>query len=125
MGTSLGRKRGRSRKAYTGFLRSGAWFRRREAWFTARRAEGVEPACQGCGTRLDETGTLDLHHVSYARVGQERNEDLWPFCRRCHEWIHEVFDRRAGDLRGWDRRQATIWATVQLRRFLEREGSWS
>jgi hypothetical protein len=35
----------------------------------------------------------DLHHRSYARLGQERFEDLVPLDRVCHEALHQLWDR--------------------------------
>lgn len=33
---------------------------------------------------------FDLHHVSYARVGQETIEDVRILCRDCHAALHEA-----------------------------------
>lgn len=32
-------------------------------------------------------GPLDVHHVSYERLGNERLNDLMSLCRSCHQWI--------------------------------------
>lgn len=119
MGFSLGRS---GNAAYaTGYLRSGAWFRRRRAWFSAVETTGRQVVCLVCGT----DGPLDLHHVDYAGVRQaadgswiagEADEDLMPLCRGCHETLHAELDRRRRDFWGWDRRRATAVLVVGLRR---------
>lgn len=48
-------------------------------WYAGNR-------CQLCGT----TGTLNVHHNSYARKGCERPEDLVVLCRECHEKHHGI-----------------------------------
>ncbi len=35
-------------------------------------------------TQCNETKELDVHHLSYDRLGQERDEDVATLCRRCH-----------------------------------------
>lgn len=118
MGFSLAR---RGDQAYqSGYLRSGAWFRRRRAWFSTVEASGRQVVCQVCGT----TKRLDLHHMNYEGVSQnpsgvwvaaEADEDLMPLCRGCHEDLHAELDRRRRDFWGWDRRRATAIIVVGLR----------
>lgn len=119
MGLSLGRS---GNVAYTsGYLRSGAWFARRRAWFAAIEDSGRVVVCLVCGAG----GALDLHHVDYDGVRQRANgswvageadEDLMPLCRVCHELLHAELDRRRRDFWGWDRRRATAVLVVGLRR---------
>jgi hypothetical protein len=47
--------------------------------------------CSDCG----EIGRTDLHHLTYARIGRERPEDVRELCRTCHQIWH-----------GWRRRKA-------------------
>ena len=52
--------------------------------------------CSICG----ETENLNVHHLTYARVGCEKLSDLEVLCRGCHENEHEgevagVFDPMA------------------------------
>lgn len=119
MGFSLARS---GNQAYqTGYLRSGAWFRRRRAWFAAIEGRGQQVVCLVCETG----GSLDLHHADYKGVTQtatgawvagEADEDLMPLCRGCHEDLHAELDRRRRDFWGWDRRRATAVLVVGLRR---------
>lgn len=106
----------------SGYLRSQAWHWRRRRWFRDRRTEGVEPACQVCGLRLEDTKSLDLHHVSYDGVienpdgtwrAAELDEDLMPLCRSHHRAVHRRMDRRR-EFYGWDRRRATIVIVASL-----------
>ena len=69
---------------YADYLRSAAW--RERAVAAKARAGG---RCALCG---DSEARLAAHHVSYARVGSERAEDLTVLCAVCHEAFH---DRRA------------------------------
>lgn len=105
----------------SGYLRSGAWFRRRRAWFAGIEARGQQVVCLVCGAEK----ALDLHHVDYHGVSQagdgswiagEADEDLMPLCRGCHEELHAELDRRRRDFWGWDRRRASAVLVVALRR---------
>jgi len=68
---------------YADYLRGAAW---RERAVAAK--ERARWRCALC----DSEARLEAHHVSYARVGSERAEDLTVLCAVCHEAFH---DRRA------------------------------
>lgn len=60
-----------------------------------RRGEVIERGefiCAMCG----KPGRLQVHHLSYKRVGDEHvGEDLRALCRRCHERVTELeYDKR-------------------------------
>lgn len=119
----MGLRRTRS-KSYRKYLRSQSWNWRRRRWFRDRRAEGLEPACQVCGDRLEEVGTLDLHHVSYDGVtehpngkwsARESDADLMPLCRDDHQAVHRMMDRRR-EFYGWSRYRATVVIVAHLKR---------
>ncbi len=40
--------------------------------------------CQGCF----ESRPLDVHHLTYDRIGEELGTDLVSLCRYCHDKIH-------------------------------------
>lgn len=128
MGYSLARKTGSDRNPYQSYLASAAWHRRRWRYFRALRRRGFEPACQVCGLRLDQTESLDLHHLNYdgvvERDGQwiagERDEDLMVLCRLHHNDVHRILDERRRDYWGWDRRKATLVIVGHLRRSLKK-----
>lgn len=70
---------------YEEYLRTEHWKRtRRKALLRA----GYQ--CQKCGA----TSYLEVHHVTYARLGAERPDDLIVLCRACHDYVHVA---RAGN----------------------------
>jgi hypothetical protein len=71
--------------SYDEYLRSAHWKRLREAH---RRWSG-EPTCF-CG----ETDGLQLHHLTYERLGEERMADLRWLCKSCHNMVHHLERRR-------------------------------
>jgi 5-methylcytosine-specific restriction endonuclease McrA len=68
-----------------------AWWRTYEAhinslkWaeIRAKRLAWDKHTCQGCGDRATE-----VHHMTYARLGDELLLDLVSVCRSCHKKIH-------------------------------------
>jgi len=65
---------------YRLYLKSHAWKQRR--WGVLRRAGNK---CQLCPA----TTHLEVHHVTYNRVGAERIEDMRCLCRTCHQSLEE------------------------------------
>jgi len=65
-----------------GYLFSPEWQRTRE---NALLAAGHE--CQKCGAR-GRGVTLDVHHLTYERLGDELPADLIVLCRGCHQTEH-------------------------------------
>ena len=60
---------------YRAYIKSYAW--------RARRQRALEKAgfrCQVCGDRR----RLEAHHVTYANLGHELDEDLTVLCWQCH-----------------------------------------
>lgn len=75
--------------------------------------------------RLEDVGSLDLHHVSYDGVtkddrGQwvasEADDDLMPLCRTHHNKLHQIIDEHGRDYQGWNRRRASVVILGRLRR---------
>lgn len=64
---------------YAAYLKSSEWHRRRNA--ALRRAQWT---CSRCPTQHP----LEVHHLSYARLGRELDADLEVLCPRCHEGLH-------------------------------------
>lgn len=77
-------------------------------WYLKARAAKARAgdACERCGTK---TQTLDVHHLTYERLGCERDEDLLVVCRPCHEKEDALRRRKKAD-RMWGRR-LDGWAT--------------
>ena len=65
---------------YDDYLRSAKWHAKRDA--VLRRDNYV---CRGCGTNR----AVQVHHLTYARVGREMLFDLVSVCKDCHATIHE------------------------------------
>jgi hypothetical protein len=43
-------------------------------------------------------GPLQTHHLSYARVGKERDDDLIVLCEECHARYHGLVDEDVDQL---------------------------
>lgn len=82
---------------YLTYIRSPAWRERRKQ--ALRRAGN---RCQVCA----ETRRLQVHHVSYANLGHERDEDLTVLCFWCHVWAT------------WRMRLRRLWASVNKKRYI-------
>lgn len=65
---------------YSEYINSPEW--------TATAAEAKMRAnfrCQACGSSRE----LQVHHITYVRLGQEDPKDLAVFCRSCHELLQK------------------------------------
>jgi hypothetical protein len=69
-----------ARREYQVYLASPHW---RSLAARIKLARGNK--CERCG----ETERLDAHHLTYDRIGCERDEDLMVLCRECHLSLHE------------------------------------
>ena len=60
-------------------------------WKGLRKVLCLRPdsRCAGC----DDHRHLQIHHVSYARVGNELPDDLVVLCDTCHKRVHVELDR--------------------------------
>ena len=64
---------------YRKYINSATWDRRRK-----RAIEDANNRCQLCGT----ADRVQVHHLSYDNLGNERQEDLLVVCRECHRLVH-------------------------------------
>jgi hypothetical protein len=71
------------RMPYGEYLQTPHWQHKREEKL---RAMGYR--CQLCN-RASSEAALDVHHRTYERRGEERDEDLTVLCRECHYRHHE------------------------------------
>jgi 5-methylcytosine-specific restriction endonuclease McrA len=79
------RRRAPSRKtvrAYRKYLKSAHWKRKKAEFKASERWTGK---CERC----ESTKRLQIHHLTYERLGAERLEDLIALCRECHKKAHE------------------------------------
>lgn len=73
--------------------------------------------CEFCG---DHDCELNVHHLSYARLGDERPADLIVLCSSCHQDAHE-FPQIDTDIRYFaSRRRPTTSVATRVQRYLER-----
>lgn len=70
---------------YEKYLKSGHWKEFRKRFLARKKPKG----CWSCGRK----GRLDLHHVTYERLGRERIGDVVAICRTCHDEVHDLHDR--------------------------------
>lgn len=71
------------RELYRQYVNSAAW--------RARRAQELAKAghrCQVCGHQGGAGIALQVHHLSYDRLGQETARDIVVLCKLCHECKH-------------------------------------
>ena len=63
---------------YRAYMKSDEWKKRR-----IRALHLANNRCQVCG----EPGKLEVHHVTYERLGHEWDSDLLAVCKQCHRVI--------------------------------------
>lgn len=106
----------------TGYLKSVAWFRRRDRWFAEQETRTYELRCVVCG-RPATRRQLDLHHLDYTRVtcigtrwiAGEVHEDLCAMHPSCHDTVHRVLDSDPV-LRGHRARPVATVHAIQIAR---------
>ena len=74
---------------YGAYLVSPAWYALRAK---VRHRDGNK--CRACGSGKQ----LDVHHRTYARIGNERLADLVTLCRSCHKATHELVANKQANL---------------------------
>lgn len=65
---------------YNKYMKSKTWDKKRRA-----RLEKDRYTCQDCGA-TDKP--LDVHHLTYERMGKEHIDDIISVCRSCHDSRH-------------------------------------
>jgi hypothetical protein len=65
----------------TEYLPSAHWAEFRHGWWLAH----PDAVCAGCG---HGGHPMDLHHLTYVRIGHERDTDVVPLHRACHDAVH-------------------------------------
>jgi 5-methylcytosine-specific restriction endonuclease McrA len=63
---------------YWSYIQSDRWADKRN------EIKKIRKKCEKCGSRKN----LQVHHVSYKRLGRERDSDLLLLCVFCHEEVH-------------------------------------
>lgn len=67
--------------SYQAYMRSARWGRKRR--LAIGKAGG---RCAECGSR----DNLQVHHLTYARFGREKQRDLKVLCGTCHQIAHDL-----------------------------------
>ncbi len=75
-------KRARRKKDYEKYLQSSHWRSFRLRYKSERP--------WACGHLGCPAGNLDLHHLTYARLGRESLDDVIPLCRPHHAQAHQL-----------------------------------
>jgi 5-methylcytosine-specific restriction endonuclease McrA len=73
----------RDRRQYRAYIDSPEW-----RWKRSLRKQLDEYTCCRCGGRTPAVRQLDVHHLTYARLGHEAMSDLRTLCRDCHSDVH-------------------------------------
>ena len=100
------------RKKYDAHIRSAQWKGTRAAIFMMRGAK-----CEDCGYG---SATLQLHHLTYERMGNERLTDLVILCRKCH--VKADAKRDAETERKRKKREAVWRLDKQFNRWCAKRG---
>ncbi len=75
---------------YKRYIRSPQWELKKQ-----ERMKIDNFACVMCGRSREHCRTLQVHHITYARLGNENVlTDLCTVCGSCHKKLHNYYDRR-------------------------------
>lgn len=76
---------------YLRYMGSKTWATRRARYFRTHARQ-----CRACGAKPPEH--IQLHHLTYERLGAERNMDLCALCQSCHQAVHKLARQRRIEL---------------------------
>lgn len=65
---------------YQEYLKSGEW-----KYLRDKKLKQANYTCDGCG---EQYRALEVHHLTYERIGEELLTDLVVFCPQCHKKAH-------------------------------------
>ena len=116
----------RGQSNHSKYLASSHWKKTRKRFNRKRIAR----TCFVCGVGRAKGSTLDVHHLTYARIGREQTSDLVALCRNHHKLVHEnhkmmVATKQSGEaFAAPGFKKASIHsATIYTKREYERERS--
>ena len=75
---------------YQEYLKSGEWKHLRD-----KKIKQVNYTCDGCG---EQYRALEVHHLTYERIGEELLTDLVAFCPICHKKAHGLAQKSKWNL---------------------------
>jgi len=64
---------------YFEYIESPQWIERKQHYYKTNTKQ-----CRACGSY----GNVDLHHIEYSSLGNEKDIDLVCLCRDCHKEFH-------------------------------------
>ena len=76
----------------TGLVANSDWWRKYHQYINSPQWRALKRRiiqqrgsnCERCG----KFGAVDLHHLTYVRLGRELDEDLKLYCQTCHRLMH-------------------------------------
>jgi 5-methylcytosine-specific restriction endonuclease McrA len=72
---------------YDKYLETPHWQSFRRLVFAEQRRRLGRNCCERCPKNGSEI-KLDVHHLTYERLGNEKTEDVQIICKDCHDKIH-------------------------------------
>ncbi len=69
---------------YQQYLRSNHWKETRARYI--KTSYDGQTKCKMCASY----GSIELHHLTYRNLGEERKRDLVGLCPDCHELVHDI-----------------------------------
>jgi phage terminase large subunit GpA-like protein len=92
---------------YEDYIQSKDWRLRRSAYFST-----YSKKCVACGSWKN----IHLHHHTYARLGEELDQDMVPLCEDCHKLVHA---QHVGT------KKSLTMVTIEVVRTISGDGSFS
>ncbi len=74
---------------YKAYMRSNEWKVKK------RERIAIDQGCVMCGRPLDKIRSIQVHHITYQRLGNENVlTDLCTLCGSCHKKLHNFYNRK-------------------------------
>nr|DAM59369.1 MAG TPA: HNH endonuclease [Bacteriophage sp.] len=69
---------------------------RSNEWKVKKRERiAIDQGCVMCGRPLDKIRSIQVHHITYQRLGNENVlTDLCTLCGSCHKKLHNFYNRK-------------------------------
>ena len=74
----------KKQERYHKYLKSGEW-----KYTKGKKLKQSNFKCDGCG---ESSGAMEVHHLTYERIGMELLTDLASYCINCHKIAHNKVD---------------------------------
>ena len=70
------------KERYQEYLKSGEWKHKK-----SQKLKQANFKCDGCN---ESKGAMEVHHLTYDRIGMELFTDLAVYCHECHQVAHKL-----------------------------------